>query len=265
MKVGITLPQFRDDPSVAMAVGQRAEEVGIDGVFAFDHLWPLGQRERPALSPWVLLGGLAVRTERVRLGTLVARVGLVPDAVLVNVLVSLNLISGGRVIAGLGTGDSANRAENEAYGVAFAPIEDRIASLVTCCRSLRAAGVTTWMGGRSAAVRAAAVAVPADGWNAWGASPEQVAEDGSEIMAAGSEITWAGQVLVASSRARAEEKLAQRGRSDPGLIVGGVDDLADHFGRLAAAGVTWAVCAPLDVGSDPSVPEIVAEAGRAAG
>ena len=143
MLIGITLPQFRHDAEAAITVARRAEAAGLDGVFVFDHLWPMGQRMRPALHSTTLLGALAAETDRVLLGTLVARVGLVPDAVLVHTLVSLHRMTGGRLIAALGTGDSLNREENEAYGVPFAPVADRVASVVDCCRRLRAAGLGT--------------------------------------------------------------------------------------------------------------------------
>ncbi|HVL28515.1 MAG TPA: LLM class flavin-dependent oxidoreductase, partial [Acidimicrobiales bacterium] len=146
LNIGVTLPQFRHDAEAAVAVARRAEAAGLDGVFVFDHLWPLGQRMRPALHSLTLLGALAAETERVTLGPLVARVGLVPDALLVHGMLTLHRILGDRLIVALGTGDSLNKDENEAYGRPFAPAAERLASLVACCGRLRAAGVTTWVG-----------------------------------------------------------------------------------------------------------------------
>ncbi len=119
MKVGITLPQFRDDADAALAAARRAEALGIDGVFVFDHLWPMGQPGRPALSSGPLLGALAASTSTIHLGTLVARIGLLPDEVLLDVLCGVDGLSGGRLIAGIGTGDQLSREENEAYGIPF--------------------------------------------------------------------------------------------------------------------------------------------------
>ncbi|MDQ4090588.1 MAG: LLM class flavin-dependent oxidoreductase [Actinomycetota bacterium] len=254
MLVGVTLPQFRHDAEAAVEVAQRAEAAGLDGVFVFDHLWPIGQRMRPALHSTTLLGALAVETERVTLGTLVARVGLVPNAVLVHSLVSLHRMVGGRLIAALGTGDSLNREENEAYGVPFAPVGDRVAALVDCCRRLRSAGVTTWVGGRSAVVREVAAA-EADGWNGWGIDADTFAAQAPS----GPEPTWGGQVLIGRTRAEADAKLRAHG-ARPGLVSGTVDDLRAHLDALAAAGATWAVCAPLDVGTDPGAVEMLSEA-----
>ena len=60
MRVGVTLPTFRDD-TLALDVARRAEELGLDGVFVFDHLWPMGAPERPALSAFPMLGAIAPR------------------------------------------------------------------------------------------------------------------------------------------------------------------------------------------------------------
>ena len=69
----------------------------MDGVFCYDHIWPLGQPERPALAPFPILGALATMLGPSRgpgegpyLGTLVARVGLVPNAVLAAQFVALD-------------------------------------------------------------------------------------------------------------------------------------------------------------------------------
>ena len=97
MRLGITLPQFRDDADPALAVARRAEAVGLDGVFVFDHLWPLHQPERPALHSSTLLGALAAETSRLTLATFVVRVSLLPDAVLVHTLHSLHRMTEGRV------------------------------------------------------------------------------------------------------------------------------------------------------------------------
>ena len=70
MNVGTTLPQFRNEAEAALETARAAEQAGLAGVFVFDHLWPLGQPERPALHSKALLGALAVETTRVMLGTI---------------------------------------------------------------------------------------------------------------------------------------------------------------------------------------------------
>lgn len=218
MRVGLTLPQFRHEAAPALDTARRAEEAGLDGVFVFDHLWPLGRPDRPALHGPTLAAALLAGTERVAVGTLVARVGLLPDAVLTNVFATLQRIGGDRLVAGLGVGDTMSRAENLAVGVAFLPRAQRVAALVDVCRRLRARGITTWVGGNSEEARAVARA-EADAVNRWGVPPETLeAEDGVDV-------TWAGQVDLSAL---------------------GVAEVTGLLRAAAAAGATWAVAAPVN-------------------
>ncbi len=259
MRLGVTLPQFRTDPSPALAVARSAEDAGLDGVFVFDHLWPLGRPDRPALHSYELLGAVAAETSSVAVGTLVARVGLLPDAMFLHALLTLHQVAGPRLVAGLGTGDVANKAENVAYGVGYPTMAERRARMVTCCRALTGAGVTTWIGGHSAGARQAAVAGGATAWNGWGFDVVSFAVAAAELAGTGVAPTWAGQVLVGRTQEEADAKLARHG-SRPGLVWGTVDVLRRHLAALDDAGATWAVCAPIDVGHDPNVPGTLAEA-----
>jgi alkanesulfonate monooxygenase SsuD/methylene tetrahydromethanopterin reductase-like flavin-dependent oxidoreductase (luciferase family) len=228
VKVGITLPQFRAEADTAFETARRAEEAGLDGVFAFDHLWPIGRPDRPALHGLALLGALAVETRRMTIGSLVSRVGLFPDVVLVNALRTLRRMCEGRFIAGLGVGDRLSRAENEAFGVPFAPARERLAAMVECCRELRSEGATVWVGGSSDEVREIAVA-EADALNLWAVDAARVA------AVSGVEVTWAGQ-------------------------VGPHFDMAPHLDALRTAGATWAVCAPVGMEWPAAVDRIAAAA-----
>lgn len=228
MKVGITLPQFRADAEPALEAARHADRAGIDGVFVFDHLWPIGHPGRPALHALPLLGALAVETERCVVGTLVARVGLLPDVVLVNALRTGALAAPGRFVAGLGVGDSLSRMENEAFGVPFAPVAERVESLVWCCRHLRALGVPVWVGGSSPRMHQVAAA-EADALNLWGTGVADVAAVRDVA------VTWAGP-------------------------IGPDTDVAAHLAALAAAGATWAVLAPVGLPWPDAVVRIAAAA-----
>ena len=230
------MPQFHADAGPALDAAARAERGGLDGVFVFDHLWPIGRPDRPALHDLTLAAALLVETRRVAVGTLVARVGLLPDAVLVSAFTTLHRMAGPRLIAGLGVGDHLSRAENMAYGVPFRPRGERLASLVEVCRRLRARGVTAWMGGTSAAIRALA-RTEADAVNLWGVAPEAVAGG----PAAGQEgvVTWAGQVDLS-----------------PGAV-----DVGALLRAVADAGAAWAVVAPVGAGWPEAVESIAAAAG----
>ena len=264
MRVGLTLPQFRDDAGAALTTARRAEELGLDGVFVFDHLWPIGRPDGPALQSRVLLGALSVETGRVVLGPLVARVSLLANAVLAHEMETLHRMLGDRLIVGLGTGDSMSRPENERAGVPFPPVAERVADLEDCCRRLRGVGVRTWIGGNAARLRSVA-GRDADGWNGWSTGEHDFAAQAADVVeharAAGRQvdITWGGQVLIGRTPAAAAAKLEQHGPR-AGLVHGTVDDLRGHFDALAALGASWAVCAPLDVGVDSDAVELVAEA-----
>ena len=87
LRTGVVLPTFRETPQAAFEAAAEAVSAGVDGLFCYDHIWPLGQPERPALAPFPILGALATRFGAAPgrppfLGTLVARIGLVPNAVL---------------------------------------------------------------------------------------------------------------------------------------------------------------------------------------
>jgi alkanesulfonate monooxygenase SsuD/methylene tetrahydromethanopterin reductase-like flavin-dependent oxidoreductase (luciferase family) len=212
VRVGITLPTFRDDDA-ALGAARRAEELGLDGVFVFDHLWPMGAPERPALSAFPVLGAVAATTRTVSFGPLVARVGLVPDDTLVAELLSLDQMAPGRLIAGLGTGDRKSAAENVAYGIEFADPPERRRALRQVARAVLAAGIPVWVGAGSPATTEIAFELGA-AVNVWDGQPATLAD-----LARGGEVTWAGPV------------------------AGDAAQMAARLRDLAGAGATWAVCA----------------------
>ncbi|MGH9280671.1 MAG: hypothetical protein ACRD12_21585, partial [Acidimicrobiales bacterium] len=126
---------------------------------------------------------------------------------------------------------------------------------------LRAEGVRTCIGGLSPASRQAAARC-ADGWTGWGISLSDFARFAAEIPDT-VEATWAGQVLVGDTPAEAAAKLERHG-DRPGLVHGTVDDLAAHLRALAAASATWAICAPIDIGTDPEAVGRIAKAAELA-
>ncbi len=132
MKLGIALeseegsvqgktPTFRD----LQAMAQAAEQVGLDSIWLEDHLlfrFP-GHRE---LGPWeafTMLSALAAVTTRIALGPLVACTSFRPPALLAKMADSLDEISGGRFILGLGAG--WHQPEYEAFGYPFDHLASR--------------------------------------------------------------------------------------------------------------------------------------------
>ena len=94
MRIGAILPSFEATPERSLEAARLAEERGIHGVFAYDHLWPMGEPRKPAIAPFPLLSRIAAELERIVVGTLVARVGLVPDDVLIGEFRTLAAVTG---------------------------------------------------------------------------------------------------------------------------------------------------------------------------
>ena len=236
MPVGIVLPTFHDDAARVVRLAQRAEDAGLDGVFLYDHLWHIRQKERPALHGPTLMSAVGVSTKRVKVGSLVARVGLQPNEVLAEMMATVDRMTGGRVICGMGVGDAISRDENETYGIEFAPRPARLTALVDCCRRMRTDGVRCWVGGTSDAMWEIA-AGEADGVNLWDVDPAVVIR--AARVAQPAEITWAGLIRMGdgsehiSARLRA---LADAGASWViGALVGMEDDDVGRFAEVAAS------------------------------
>ncbi len=237
MKVGVTLPQFREDAETALRAARRAESLGLDGVFCFDHLWPLGHPGRPVLALWPLLGAVAASTSTIRLGSLVARIGLLDDRVLVREACALQRLSGGRFVAGLGTGDHLSRSENGAFGVPFPPAADRRARLHAVATELGEHGVPVWVGGAKPLMVEVAASTGA-AVNVWeGVAGAVGAGTGAGSVGTGTVAGSTGTGTVAALVASGHEV------TWGGPVGAGVREVADRLAEVAASGAAWAVCA----------------------
>jgi len=262
LRLGVTLPTFTAEPRLALRAAAVAEAEGLDGVFSFDHLWPLGRPDRPAMWSFGVLGAVAAVTRQLFVGPLVARVGLLRDNDLIGAVRALASMAGpARVVAALGVGDHLSESENRAYGAVFGSVVDRMTELEHVARALVAAGVTTWIGGTSPAVAEAARSVaaavtpvaeaarPVDAAaapstpfarNLWAASVEEVAAAAATVP-----VTWAGQILVGRDTGELRT-LRDRFAERPGVVSGVPEEVAAHLAELHAAGAGWCVCTPLD-------------------
>jgi len=124
-----TEPQQGADYARLLAVAQAAEELGFDGFFRSDHYLSMGEGSGlpGPTDAWVTLAGLALQTERLRLGTLVSPVTFRYPGPLAVSVAQVDAMSGGRVELGVGTGWFD--AEHEAYGIPFPPLGDRFGML----------------------------------------------------------------------------------------------------------------------------------------
>lgn len=262
VRLGITLPSFRDTIEPALAIAAAAEAHGVDGVFAYDHLFrrgPKGER-RPAIEMLVMMGAIAAATERVVLGSLVARASLRPPATLAHGLDTVARIAGHeRLAIAVGAGDGESREENESFGLGFGSIEDRLAMLRDTVDTLRDRGYPVWVGGTDPAVREMAAA-HADGWNRWGPPLDRFAAQAIGVREAAARapftLSWGGLVVLADSDAEAAAKAERLGvdntnRPAPAhVIVGGPDTVADALRPYVDAGAEWLMLGPID-SSDP--------------
>lgn len=146
-KFGLQIPGFRHagapdadmfDRTAELAVA--AEASGFSSVWVMDHFWQLpalGGPDEPILEAYTLLGALAARTERVALGTLVTGVTYRNPAMLAKMVTTLDVISHGRAILGIGA--AWYDVEHDGYGFDFPKAGerfDRLEEAVQICRAM---------------------------------------------------------------------------------------------------------------------------------
>jgi alkanesulfonate monooxygenase SsuD/methylene tetrahydromethanopterin reductase-like flavin-dependent oxidoreductase (luciferase family) len=279
--LGLTLPQFSERVEPALAACRDAHRLGFGGVFVFDHLWPLGQRTRPALECWTLLAAVAAEAGRapgaggLRVGTLVTRAGLRAQALVARMAATVGQIAGTSPVIGVGRGDLANQPENLAFGLPFgAPadraraVEDTVAALRGPLAGSRSTGAPprgspdpsvqpeVWVGGVGPGARDLAGRL-ADGWNGWALTPEELAAGLAGVRRTAEQAgrdpatvagTWGGQALVAPDRHEAAERLARWGEGRPPaevarVVAGDPDAVLARLRALGDAGAAWCVLA----------------------
>jgi probable F420-dependent oxidoreductase len=137
VKIGVQLPEVEYEATWAEMkdMARVAEEVGLDSLWLGDHLlYDLPGGRRGPWECWSMLAGLAAVTARLELGPLVAALPFHNPAVLAKKAATVDEISGGRLILGVGAG--WNRTEFEAFGLPFARRVDRFAEAFTIVRTL---------------------------------------------------------------------------------------------------------------------------------
>ena len=143
---GLHLPDytFPDSPPERLfdrvvEQARAAEEAGFSLVTVMDHLYQIhgvGPVDAPMLEAWSTLAALSRETTRVRLGTLVTGVTYRNPALLAKMATTLDVISGGRAIFGLGA--AWNEQEHIGYGYDFPPIKERMDRLDEALTIVRA-------------------------------------------------------------------------------------------------------------------------------
>jgi alkanesulfonate monooxygenase SsuD/methylene tetrahydromethanopterin reductase-like flavin-dependent oxidoreductase (luciferase family) len=266
VKLGVTLPQFTGDADRFLDGARRAEALGLDSLWLFDHFWPpWGGPEDPVMECWSALSYLAAVTERIEIGTLVTRATVRHPVVLAKMAATAAATAPGRVTVAVGSGDAASRSEDLAFGIdrfesdarvahtastmavlrSFfsedaVTLEDSHVSVSSLPPSPRATPPQLWVGGSSRGLLKITARL-ADGWNAWQLSPESFSAAAETLgaLAPTREVTktWGGKVVLGEDARDAEAKLRGANRSAY-AVVGGPEDVASHLRRIVEAGAS---------------------------
>jgi probable F420-dependent oxidoreductase len=295
MRIGIQLPEVEREVRwpeyVAMA--RAAEESGFDSIWIGDHLLYRagdGRRERAPWEAWTLLAALAAATERVRLGPLVACAGFHPPGLLAKMAATIDEVSGGRFVLGLGAG--WNQDEFRAFGIPFDRRVSRFEEAFAIIRGLLAGEHVTLAGRHwqaedavllppparrvplmigSNGPRVLGIALPhAGAWNTWyedyGNSPGGFAALNERISAAAvaagrdpAAIARSACVLVVLDPAARERVPTPAAPA----VAGPPERIAEHLRALGAAGADEAivVVSPCTERSIRELAEVVALVG----
>jgi alkanesulfonate monooxygenase SsuD/methylene tetrahydromethanopterin reductase-like flavin-dependent oxidoreductase (luciferase family) len=268
LRVGIQLPEVERPvpwPEVR-AIARAAEEVGFESIWLGDHMLYRGDErgERGPWDVWTQLAALAASTERVRLGPLVAATAFHPAGVLARMAASIDEVSGGRFVLGLGTG--WNEVEFRAFGFPFDRLVSRFEEAFGIVRRLLASDRVTFAGRFQTVADAVLLPPPArrvplmiggsgprllaislpyvEAWNTWyapyGNSAQGFAALNAEVDAACAgagrepgEVRRSACVLVA-----VDGGIGERPHDVPPVASA---ELADHLRALAEAGADEAI------------------------
>ncbi|MCL1600211.1 MAG: LLM class flavin-dependent oxidoreductase [Actinomycetia bacterium] len=272
LKVGVQLPEVERVvtwPEVRdMAI--QAEDVGLDSLWVGDHL--LYKGDGAAKGPWEawsMLAAIAAVTNRVQIGPLVASTSFHSPAMLAKKAVTVDEISNGRLILGLGAG--WNQIEYDAYGFPFDHRASRFEEAFTIVRTLltvgaidfegdfytlrdcelippaRPSGIPLMIGSEGPRVLRATLPY-VEGWNAWHAWYDN-SLDGAEALLERIDDACAEAERVPSTLSRSlavfvrvpgGESGARQGspnRKSSAAIEGDEEMIAEHLAGLAGLGV----------------------------
>ena len=157
MHLGLQLPSFTfaDVPDEQLferiaEIATAAESAGFDSFWVMDHyhqIANIGPDTDPMLEAYTLLGGVAARTARIQLGAMVTGVTYRNPAFLAKVVTTLDVVSSGRAILGIGA--AWNEEESRAYGYPWPPAAERFERLedaLRICRSMFSQPASTLQG-----------------------------------------------------------------------------------------------------------------------
>src|ERR1700687_626034 len=124
---GVSLPQIKRSWEETRAAALEFERLGFHSVWLNDHLYGIPGPQIPILEAWTTLSAVGAITSRVELGPLVSPVGFRNPALLAKMAATLDNITNGRVIVGVGGGWF--QMYFAGYGFDFPPLRDRLQQL----------------------------------------------------------------------------------------------------------------------------------------
>ncbi|HUI24866.1 MAG TPA: TIGR03560 family F420-dependent LLM class oxidoreductase [Candidatus Kryptonia bacterium] len=127
MKFGLFFPQVGVPFPLIRERAQLADRLGYDSILFVDHMWSRGLPDMDHLEAWTVMSATAAVTERLKIGTLVMCNSYRNPALLAKMAASLDALSNGRLIFGIGAGWMDE--EYRAYGYPFPPVRTRIEQL----------------------------------------------------------------------------------------------------------------------------------------
>ncbi|TDJ23271.1 MAG: TIGR03560 family F420-dependent LLM class oxidoreductase [Gammaproteobacteria bacterium] len=263
------------------SLAQHAEQTGWDGIWYADHFMPNAEdTTTPWPEAWTTLAALAACVPRLRIGTLVSGNTYRHPAVLAKMAATLDHISGGRAVLGLGAGWQEN--EHQQYGIPFYTLAERLARLDEACQVIRALftqpvanfdgrfyqldqatlepkpvqqPLPLLIGGGGEKVTLKITARYADEWNVWGTvdtlrhKMEILDSHCSDVGRNPADIQRSAVALLFMSE---DETYLERMRSagvERPSIIGGVSEVKDIVAEYEAIGVDELIVPDFTLGS----------------
>ena len=263
---------------------EHAERTGWDGVWVADHFMPNGERSQaPRLEAWTTIAGVGACLDRARIGVLVTGNTYRHPAVLAKMAATVDRISEGRLVLGLGAGWQQN--EHEAYGIDLPSVSERLARLEEACQVIRLLHsqersnfegrfyqlvdapcepkplqqpLPLLVGGSGEKVTMRIAAKYADEWNCWGL-PELI-EQKSQVLSRHclelgrdpSSIKRSAQALIYLSEDNEQLERWRSHSSSTPRIIGTASEVADVVSRYVEIGLDEFVVSDHTLGREAS-------------
>jgi len=199
-RVGVQFHPQHTSVAELRAAWRRADAIGVDSLWVWDHFYPLYPKGGPYLWPpaddlegshfeaWTLLSAMAADTAKAQLGVLISNIHFRNPDLLADMARTVDHVSGGRLILGLGAGNIER--DSREYGFPFASTPERLKALEAGIGRIKArldrldpksiGTMPVLIGGSGTKVTLRLVAQYADMWNSFG-PPEEYARQNQAL------------------------------------------------------------------------------------